>query len=55
MAKKDTTFGKDLMTSLHEVHAHRRGEIALPSRNSGVITVQRVAAGKMVIKCTGMH
>jgi putative transcriptional regulator len=44
MAKKDTKFGKDLLAALKEVRAHRRGEIALPSRNVDVISAQRVKA-----------
>jgi putative transcriptional regulator len=44
MAKKDTKFGKDLMLALQEVRAHRRGEIALPSRNVDVISAKRVKA-----------
>ena len=44
MSKKDTKFGSDLMEALHEVRAHRRGEIALPSRIVDVISAQRVKA-----------
>jgi putative transcriptional regulator len=32
MSKKDTKFGNELLEALEEVRAHRRGEIALPSR-----------------------
>ncbi len=44
MTKKDTKFGKDLMSALKEVRAHRRGEIALPVRNADAISAQRVKA-----------
>ncbi len=44
MSKKDTKFGSDLMQALKEVQAHRRGEIALPSRNFDVLSAQRVKA-----------
>lgn len=42
MSKKDTKFGSDLMEALKEVRAHRRGEIALPSRKVDVISARRV-------------
>jgi putative transcriptional regulator len=44
MSKKNTKFGSDLMQALKEVKAHRRGEIALPSRNFDVLSAQRVKA-----------
>lgn len=44
MNKKDTKFGSDLMRALKEVAAHRRGEIALPSRKIDVISARRVKA-----------
>lgn len=44
MSKKDTKFGSDLIEALKEVRAHRRGEIALPSRNVDVISARRVKA-----------
>ncbi len=44
MKKKDTKFGADLMAALKEVHMHRRGEIALPTRLVNVISAQRVKA-----------
>ena len=42
MSKKNTKFGSDLIQALKEVKAHRRGEIALPSRNFDVLSAQRV-------------
>jgi putative transcriptional regulator len=42
MSKKDTKFGKELVEALKEVRAHRRGEIALPTRVVDVISAQRV-------------
>ena len=44
MSKKDTKFGTDLLEALTEVRAHRRGEIALPTRVVNVISAQRVKA-----------
>ena len=44
MSKKNTKFGSDLMQALKEVQAHRRGEIALPSRKVDVLTARRVKA-----------
>jgi putative transcriptional regulator len=44
MSKKDTKFGSDLIEALEEVRAHRRGEIALPSRDVDVISARRVKA-----------
>lgn len=44
MKKKDTKFGSDLLDALKEVRAHRRGEIALPTRIADVISAQRVKA-----------
>ena len=44
MSKKNTKFGFDLMQALKEVQAHRRGEIALPSRKVDVLTARRVKA-----------
>ena len=44
MTKKDTKFGSDLLSALKEVQAHRRGEIALPTRVVDVISAQRVKA-----------
>ncbi len=44
MSKKDTKFGSDLLAALKEVRAHRRGEIALPSRNVDTISARRVKA-----------
>lgn len=44
MSKKVTKFGSDLMQALKEVQAHRRGEIALPSRQIDVISARRVKA-----------
>jgi putative transcriptional regulator len=44
MTKKDTKFGADLISALQEVRAHRRGEIALPSRKVNVISAKRVKA-----------
>jgi putative transcriptional regulator len=49
MAKRDTKFGSDLMDALKEVHAHRRGEIALPSRKIDVLSAQRVKAIRMAL------
>jgi putative transcriptional regulator len=40
--KKDTKFGSDLLAALEEVRAHRRGEIALPSRKVDVLSARRV-------------
>jgi putative transcriptional regulator len=42
MSKKDTKFGNELLEALEEVRAHRRGEIALPSRVVDVISAKRV-------------
>jgi putative transcriptional regulator len=42
MSKKDTRFGRELVEALKEVRAHRRGEIALPTRVVDVISAQRV-------------
>jgi len=42
--KRTTKFGSDLMAALKEVHAHRRGEIALPMREIDVLSAQRVKA-----------
>lgn len=44
MSKKDTSFGKDLKQALEEVRAHRRGEIALPTRQFDVLSARRVKA-----------
>jgi putative transcriptional regulator len=44
MSKNETKFGSDLMQALKEVKAHRRGEIALPSRKIDVISARRVKA-----------
>jgi putative transcriptional regulator len=44
MSKKDSKFGSDLMQALQEVKAHRRGEIALPSRHIDVLSASRVKA-----------
>ncbi len=44
MSKKDTSFGKDLKQALEEVRAHRRGEIALPTRHVDVLSARRVKA-----------
>jgi putative transcriptional regulator len=44
MSKKDTKFGSDLMRALQDVRAHRRGEIALPSRKIDVMSARRVKA-----------
>lgn len=44
MSKKDTSFGKDLKQALEEVRAHRRGEIALPTRQVDVLSARRVKA-----------
>lgn len=44
MSKKNTKFGSDLIEALKEVRAHRRGEIALPSRKVDVLSAQRVKA-----------
>jgi hypothetical protein len=42
MTKKDTKFGTDLFEALKEVCAHRRGEIALPTRVVDVISAKPV-------------
>jgi putative transcriptional regulator len=42
MSKKDTKFGVELLEALKEVRAHRRGEIALPTRIVDVISAKRV-------------
>ena len=42
MSKKDTKFGAELLGALQDVRAHRRGEIALPTRVVDVISAQRV-------------
>jgi putative transcriptional regulator len=42
MTKRITKFGSDLIAALQEVSAHRRGEIALPSRRFDVISAMRV-------------
>jgi hypothetical protein len=44
MSKKDTKFGAELIEAFKEVRAHRRGEIALPTRIVDVISAQRVKA-----------
>lgn len=44
MSKNDTKFGKDLLSALKEVRAHRRGEIALPVRNVDALSARRVKA-----------
>ena len=44
MSKKDTKFGIELLDALKEVRAHRRGEIALPTRIVDVISAKRVKA-----------
>ena len=42
MSKKNTKFGAELLGALQDVRAHRRGEIALPTRVVDVISAQRV-------------
>ena len=42
MTQKDTRFGTELKQALKEVKAHRRGEIALPSRKIDVLSARRV-------------
>ena len=42
MTQKDTRFGTELKQALNEVKAHRRGEIALPSRHIDVLSARRV-------------
>lgn len=44
MTKRNTKFGSDLIAALQEISAHRRGEIALPSRRFDVISAMRVKA-----------
>jgi putative transcriptional regulator len=42
---RDTAFGKDLIAALKEVHAHRKGEIALPTReipSMSAVTVKQI-------------
>jgi hypothetical protein len=41
MSKKDTEFGSDLIQALIEVRAHRRSEIALPSRKEDKNSARR--------------
>jgi putative transcriptional regulator len=42
--KRDTKFGNDLMEALHEVRAHQRGEVPLPTRLVDVISARQVKA-----------
>ena len=42
IVKKDTEFGRELLASVKEALAHRRGEIALPTREVPVMPAARV-------------
>jgi putative transcriptional regulator len=42
MAKKNTAFGEDLIASLKEAVAHRKGKIALPTRVIAEMPAARV-------------
>lgn len=42
--KRDTKFGTDLMEALQEVRAHRRGDVALPTRLVDAISARQVKA-----------
>jgi putative transcriptional regulator len=44
MKKKNSKFGSDLMATLKEVRAHRRGETALPTRIVDSMSARRVKA-----------
>jgi putative transcriptional regulator len=42
IVKKDTEFGKELLASVKEALAHKRGEIALPTREVPAMTAATV-------------